>query len=184
MLRLRAGASGHASAWAASRRIRRARHKFGSDDQCSPRASWSGVIAQSEPHVRGRTHNRPRTACHKAPLVLYGRDDCRGPGACGQDAPDAVAASRVLVLASVPYGVFVCLRCALDGCDDTAFNTQHVVASTVVFGALVGGVLAFDPFAYCGPLWTFVIAVWVLGTFTIFWLRRVFAATAPTAGAM
>lgn len=40
------------------------------------------------------------------------------------------------------------------------------------------------PFAYCGALWTVVIAVWVLGTLTIFWLRRVFAATALTAGAM
>ena len=104
---------------------------------------------------------------------------CSRPGR-----PDAVAASRVLVLASVPYGVFVCLRCALDACHDTAFNMQHLVASTAVFGALLGGVLAFDPFAYSGPLWTFVIAVWVLGTLTIFRLRRVFAATAPTAGAM
>jgi hypothetical protein len=78
----------------------------------------------------------------------------------GQEAPDAVAASRALVLASVPYGVFVCLRCALDACHDTAFNTQHVVASTAVFGALVGGVLVIDPFAYSGPLWTFLIAVW------------------------
>jgi O-antigen/teichoic acid export membrane protein len=94
----------------------------------------------------------------------------------GQDSWEAVAASRILLLSCLPYAIFVCLRGALDACHDRGFNTQHVIASAFFFCLFVNGILAIDRAAYFGPLWSFVVAMWVLALLTVVRLHRIFVA--------
>lgn len=93
----------------------------------------------------------------------------------GAQGAEAVAACRILTVAAVPYGMYICLRSVLDACHETAFNTRHVVASAATFAVLAITSIRFESNAYLGILWSFVAANWVLGGLTILRLHSIFA---------
>src|SRR5262249_39724308 len=93
----------------------------------------------------------------------------------GAQPAETVVTGRILTVAAIPYGMYICLRSVCDACHETAFNTRHVMISAAIFGILSVTSMMFKGSGYWGILWSFVTANWVLGGLTVLRLQGIFA---------
>lgn len=88
----------------------------------------------------------------------------------GPEYASGAATLRILMLAAVPYGVYVMLKSVIDARHVTAVNARNMGAAFALFAALA--IPSALTGARLGVLGAYVVAICLLGVLTVFEVRR------------
>ncbi len=85
----------------------------------------------------------------------------------GSISQQAAAFSKVLVLAAVPYGLYICLRSVLDACHERALNTIHIGMAAALLLACLAASHALGAKGAWPVIVAFVLCLFLLGFLTV-----------------
>jgi len=91
----------------------------------------------------------------------------------GENFEELVVCARIVMLATVGYSVYICLRSVLDAAHYKAVNTKNMILSFGVF-ILLSAAVYFTKSGYHMLLYAFVFSISLLGFITFYECRKIF----------
>jgi O-antigen/teichoic acid export membrane protein len=90
----------------------------------------------------------------------------------GKSFADTVLMTKIIMLASLPYAIFVVMRSVIDAYYKKALNTLNVFISLAIF--LIASLIVFwAKWSYICLIGTFVLAMFILGALTILNIKKI-----------